>query len=129
MKRFIQIAFDSMREAWRSWVYRNYHRCIHIEELPERLQESRLYVIGTDKPWCAALLCPCGCGDVIQLSLLPTDSPSWKISYDRVGLPTLSPSVWRTRGCRSHFFLRRGLIVWYRSEDDLLKRGSFHAFL
>ncbi len=49
----------------------------------------------------------------IQLSLLETGSPRWRLSVDRKGVPTLAPSVHRTRGCKSHFFPRAGRIDWY----------------
>lgn len=89
------------------------YRAEHFAELPEKLRDRRLYIIGDGlAPWAAAMLCPCGCGNVIQLSLLDADSPRWQLSVDRKGLPTLSPSVHRTKGCRSHFFLRAGQIVW-----------------
>ena len=53
-----------------------------------------------------------GCADPIQLSLNPEGHPRWalRMSWDRAA--TLSPSVWRRAGCRSHFFLRRGEVEW-----------------
>lgn len=38
--------------------------------------------------------------------------PRWSLEVDAQGLPTLRPSVWLTGGCRSHFFLRKGKIIW-----------------
>jgi hypothetical protein len=35
-----------------------------------------------------------------------------KLQLARGYLKTLSPSVWRTTGCRSHFIFRRGRVVW-----------------
>jgi hypothetical protein len=64
--------------------------------------------------WCAAMLCPCGCGGGIHLSLVRGDKPSWRLDVDNSGRPTLYPSIWRTAGCRSHFLLRRGRVVWCR---------------
>jgi hypothetical protein len=117
VKKIIQRAKDAVRKALHPLIYRDRLRGVAIDELPDSLVKRRLYLIGNSVPWSAALLCPCGCGEVIQLSLLPDDSPSWSVSLDRDGLPTLSPSVWRTKGCRSHFFLKQGSIVWYRSKD------------
>ncbi|MFX8036043.1 DUF6527 family protein [Acinetobacter baumannii] len=34
------------------------------------------------------------------------------MTVDESNFPTLSPSIWRSKGCRSHFFVREGLIVW-----------------
>ncbi|MGC9948815.1 MAG: DUF6527 family protein [Bryobacteraceae bacterium] len=74
-----------------------------------------MYVLGGTHPWSAVLLCPCGCDDRIHLSLLRDDSPRWSLRVDNGKLPSLSPSVWRTKGCRSHFFLRQGRIDWCKA--------------
>jgi hypothetical protein len=58
------------------------------------------------------MVCPCGCGDVVQLNLLPTTRPRWRVEDHPNGTVTLFPSVWRQKGCRSHYHLRRGVIVW-----------------
>lgn len=83
-------------------------------ELPNHLKRHTLYLIGTPEPWFAGLLCPCGCGEIIQISLIANDSPSWHLSVNAQTGPTLNPSIWRKEGCRSHFFIRSGRIVWRR---------------
>jgi hypothetical protein len=85
-----------------------------VPEMPDELQLHILYAIGTPEPWSAALLCPCGCKETIHLSLLPSDSPSWRLHVGARNKPTLEPSVWRKHGCHSHFFLRKGQIIWFR---------------
>lgn len=83
------------------------------DELPNVLKEKVLYVMGErTNPWYAAMLCPCGCRESIHLSLLPDDKPSWKFSQDLKGKASLKPSVWRTKGCKSHFFFRDNQIDW-----------------
>jgi hypothetical protein len=85
-------------------------------DLPDQLAPETLSVAGeAGSYWCAAMACPCGCGASIHLSLITTDKPYWRLTVDRAGRPTLYPSVWRTSGCRSHFFLRRGQVVWCES--------------
>ena len=84
-----------------------------LHDLPDVLVPRRIYLVGDEsQPWAAALLCPCGCGATIQLSLVSEDSPSWRAKRHFSGSMTLHPSIWRKRDCRSHFFLRRGRIVW-----------------
>jgi len=117
LKKILQKARNAVRKALQPWIYGDRLRSVAVDELPDSLAQHRLYLIGSGVPWSAALICPCGCGKVIQLSLLPDDSPSWTVSFDRDGLPTLSPSVRRTNGCRSHFFLRHGAIVWFRGTE------------
>jgi hypothetical protein len=86
---------------------------IKVEELPDRLAKKTVY-IGGEGPhlWFVAMICPCGCGEVLQMSLLQDARPRWKVSVDSKGVPTLTPSVWRQVGCKSHFFLTRGFIQW-----------------
>lgn len=85
-------------------------RVVHLSEDPDELLPQTIYAIGENGHlWHVMLACPCGCGAAIALNVLPDDSPRWRL--DEHG-PTLSPSVWRTTGCRSHFILRRGQVVW-----------------
>lgn len=85
----------------------------HVEDVPDVIKPGVVYLIGDGPaPWATSFLCPCGCGETISLSLIPTDRPSWRAHLHRKGLITLSPSVWRTKGCRSHFFIRSGRVVW-----------------
>jgi hypothetical protein len=85
---------------------------VRSDEFPDRPSPRHLYVIGErDEDWYAALVCPCGCGAVIDLNLVPPGRPCWRLTTRR-DMPTLSPSVWRQVGCRSHFFVKHGQIVW-----------------
>lgn len=84
-----------------------------VEELPDKLKSKTLYIVGEDGHlWFAAMICPCGCRETLQLGLLKDTSPRWTIETTRTGLPSLRPSVWRQVGCRSHFFLTNGRITW-----------------
>ena len=93
-----------------------------VEDLPDELQPSILYVAGEgDNTWAAAMLCPCGCRDVIRINLLQKVRPRWRVARHVDGLVSVAPSIWRQKGCRSHFILRRGEIIWCGPgwEDDL----------
>lgn len=86
---------------------------IRVDELPERLEKAKVYLAGEgDNFWAAAMICPCGCSDVIELNLLRQARPCWSVQEHNDGTITLVPSVWRQKGCRSHFLLRRGRIDW-----------------
>ncbi|MER8408153.1 DUF6527 family protein [Mesorhizobium sp. M1307] len=56
--------------------------------------------------------CPCGCGEPIELMVLKEAKPRWDVRIDESRRPTLHPSVWRQKGCRSHFWIRQGRIHW-----------------
>lgn len=87
-------------------------RAAVVEDLPEYPLANTVYIVGSaDDPWLAALVCPCGCGEVIKCPLARLAGPLWTVEV-MDGLATLRPSVWRTVGCRSHFFVVRGRIEW-----------------
>src|SRR5262245_42213742 len=88
-------------------------RVCDVAELPEKLNEGVLYVAGENGyRWFAAMVCPCGCGETIYLNLLSGQRPCWELSIHADDSVTISPSIWRTKGCQSHFFVRRGQIQW-----------------
>ena len=85
---------------------------------PDRLKRGQLVVAHEDgELWVAAMRCPCGCGERIELVLLPTVKPSWKLRWNSPKSPTLFPSIHRTTGCKSHFWLRRGRIQWCHQNE------------
>lgn len=95
-------------------LFYRYTRLIEVDgELPKPLKSRTLYVIKDDGlPWSAAMICPCGCGTKLEMNLLTDERPCWKYSAGKDGRASLHPSVWRKIGCKSHFWLRKGRIVW-----------------
>lgn len=88
------------------------------DELPQSLVPKKLFVArehGVD--WEAGMICPCGCGDRLAVVLLKGVKPRWDVHISSKGHPSLHPSIWRSSGCRSHFWLRDGRIIWC-SEGD-----------
>lgn len=84
----------------------------YVNDFPEIPQDHLVYLLG--KPgneWLAGLSCPCGCGEFIEI-VLEGNSPSWTFSICKDGRPNLSPSIFRSVGCYSHFFLYKGRIEW-----------------
>ncbi len=88
-------------------------RATWIEELPDHLDPGTVYVAGENgHVWFAAMICPCGCGETLYMNLQQDRRPCWRLTVDQRGAVTLHPSVWRQVGCRSHFFLRQGVVQW-----------------
>lgn len=83
------------------------------DSLPDNLP-WRDVVLARDgeEDWCVGMVCPCGCGQKIELLVIPEAKPRWDVTTDEKGRPSLRPSVWLQRGCRSHFWLRHGKIEW-----------------
>ncbi len=84
-----------------------------VEDFPDKLARGRVYLAGDgDDFWGAALTCPCGCGDTIELNMLPRVRPRWSAPLGYDGPATLNPSIWRRNGCKSHFIVQEGAIEW-----------------
>lgn len=83
-----------------------------VDEMPEAPLRKTVYLVGEERErWIAGFICPCGCGELLQMSLMD-GRPRWRAEIHWDGTTSLSPSVWRQKGCRSHFFLRHGRIEW-----------------
>ena len=109
--RWLKRAWDVV---WR-WLFRRplSLKTIKVEELPEALNDKSVYVVGEGNyQWFMAMICPCGCGETLHMNLLPESRPRWKLTEHEDGTVTLHPSVWRKKGCGSHFFLLHGVIKW-----------------
>lgn len=80
---------------------------------PSQVIPGRIIVVGwkTHKKW-AYFKCPCQCGEIVQLPLMPDSRPHWTVFIDRYGYPTIQPSVRRNEGCYSHFWVRKGNVKW-----------------
>ncbi|MCF8414642.1 MAG: hypothetical protein K9G40_00255 [Crocinitomicaceae bacterium] len=83
-----------------------------ISEIPELPNKDCIYILNEgyiDES--LSFVCPCGCDSIIELNLLEDSKPLWRYNTDRNKI-TISPSVWRTVGCKSHFFIRKGKVEW-----------------
>ena len=93
-----------------------------VGDVPSRLAHNILYVRrGADGPAFGYLACPCGCGETLHLRFLGKRFPRWTLETDGKGRVSLRPSVWRTTGCASHFFVTAGQVRWCAP-------GSYRAF-
>lgn len=87
----------------------------HVERVsdePEIVKPRIVYLVGESELWVAVFQCPCGCEKNIWLNLLKEHRPRWSVTVNLDGRPTVSPSINRQVGCRSHFLLMNGRIKW-----------------
>lgn len=102
--------------TWLSSVFRPKtltYKTIICNDLPEQMKDGVLYVLGESPyQWSVGFLCPCGCRAIIQLNLLKEARPQWGLIRHTDGTYSLTPSVWRKVGCKSHFFFERNQIRW-----------------
>ena len=88
-----------------------------VSELPEEPVEYVLYIEGNvqeEDYWYALLKCPCNCGDKIMLSLMTDSRPYWKVVFNKHSF-SVYPSIWRTKNCMCHFWLKEGKVVWAKT--------------
>lgn len=108
-----------LRDAFRRWLRRGPqpdYAPILLEELPDELEEGVLYVCGEGGHlWSVSFVCPCGCGEGVHLSLHRDGLPRWRLDEHEDGTVSIWPSIWRIRGCRSHFWIRHGTVRWASS--------------
>ncbi len=95
----------------------NLLRALVVDEQPDPLDSGICYLIGEDSDWWfAAFACPCGCRAEIVLNLLPTTRPRWRVEVGDDHLATIAPSINRHVGCKSHFFIREGSVLWANAQ-------------
>jgi hypothetical protein len=116
LREFTELAGEALTFAWgaaRRLARRPYLVRVAEGRLPKLIAPQTVYVLREDgDDWQASMRCPCGCGSIIELNLLTDERPCWRATIEHDKTLTLKPSVWRHVGCRSHFVMRRGRIVW-----------------
>jgi hypothetical protein len=108
--------------AWatvRGWLIRPYKTYVVTGCLPKKLKKRTLYIVEEDGfEEQAAMLCPCGCGRILHMNLLPDERPCWHVTHHRNGTASLHPSVWRKKDCGSHFWFRDGRVQWCVRDEE-----------
>ncbi len=96
-----------------------YFKIVSVQSFnPKSVKDKVLYVVGENGyQWYFILKCPCGCGAKIYLNCQEDVHPRWEMTVKKKR-PSLSPSIWRLKGCKSHFWLNSGRIVWYRELEE-----------
>ncbi len=103
----------------KDWIFsffnrtQTYYGFSFVEDLPEKISPMKLYFVGErENYWQVVMLCPCGCGFLLHMNLLEEYYPYWKYRVKN-GKVSLSPSIDRFVGCKSHFNLQEGRIIWH----------------
>jgi hypothetical protein len=95
-------------------------RKISDHPTPEAIKPGYLYVVGGCNyvKW-AYFRCPSDESEIIQLSLMTKRHPSWRVTIDMLGRPTLHPSVRQLDGSLAHFWVKTGHIEWCAGSGKL----------
>lgn len=80
------------------------------EYVPDVYEPGIVYVSRAYRG--AAFLCPCGCGSKVYL---PISTKHEKGVYWELKLNdnSIEPSILQRNGCKSHFYIRKGLTEWH----------------
>lgn len=90
------------------------YKVYRVPEIPINVKGDAIYLIGNaNEIWEAAMKCPCGCGDVIQINFDKTAKHHWFITSVKKSKISIKPSIWRTEHCMSHFSIRESRVHWY----------------
>jgi len=110
MIKIIKNIYQRIKQAL-SGFWDNSFSVQYVEDPVDNPKKKTLYIIGTmDEPWQVEMLCPCGCQDKIVLPVNNETSPRWKLNVNAANRPSLHPSIWRSKGCKAHFYLKHGRI-------------------
>ncbi|MFK7107986.1 DUF6527 family protein [Flavobacterium oreochromis] len=83
-----------------------------VDDVPDNPKDKVLYLIGEDGYfWQFVVVCPCGCKSLLYMNLMDDEAPFWKYDIND-GLISITPSIDRKVGCKSHFFIKKGIIIW-----------------
>jgi len=108
--------FEFVRRTWRRWTgppgrIKDVVVVSGIDAVPQAIRPAVIYLVGDDahRKWLIAG-CPCGCGESLWLNLMRNGRPRWSVDGEGDHI-TVAPSLAVTT-CGSHFWIRRGMIVW-----------------
>jgi hypothetical protein len=89
------------------------YRACHVADAPDILDDGLVYIVGADGyDWSALMRCPGKCGKRLEMNLLPSAKPVWRVTEGKDGSVSLHPSVWLKTGCKCHFVVRDGNVRW-----------------
>lgn len=82
------------------------------EAVAPHLRAGEFVAVGpVEHPKWVFLGCPCRCGEVLWVNLMPGQARRWTLERGPDGAATLAPSLDATT-CGSHFWIRRGAVIW-----------------
>jgi Family of unknown function (DUF6527) len=92
---------------------RSYQIRIVDGDLPAQIRRRIVYIVQEDGYLeHISMLCPCRCNQVLHMNLMPDERPCWQITKNPNQTISLHPSIWRKKGCNSHFWFRENRVYW-----------------
>lgn len=96
-------------------------RPIFVDAMPplDAIKDGELWI--SHKRRTINLRCPCGCGCLTILSVIPS---RWHVYFDGKTVSLKGPtggSIWTSSDCGSHYLIRNNEVVWLDSIDPSLQ--------
>ncbi len=97
---------------------KDYKNLIVVDDLDEidykkEILARKFIVLGKEKPKWIYFECPCGCRSTIQLNLMKSYFPKWRITINKNKTISIYPSVINTK-CDSHFWINKNKVLWHK---------------
>lgn len=90
---------------------------IEGDSLPNKMPMRSIVVTMEDEEvWCAGFKCPCGCCRIIELPIIQEAKPRWDLKINSKNQISLHPSVFLKNGCKSHFWVKNGKVIWCKDD-------------
>ena len=93
--------------------YANCKTVRSLDDVPSH-PSNTIYVVnrgGKDR-W-AVVSCPCGCQSRIEVNLMRSHRPSWRMRRHKDGKVSFFPSLWVSDDrCGSHFWIIKSSVLW-----------------
>ncbi|MDR3714772.1 MAG: DUF6527 family protein [Puia sp.] len=99
--------------------YQSPHFVESFVDVPDRFEKNELYIVERNRKrkW-LMLMCPNDCGRRLELNLMDSKMPCWKVVV-RQKKVTVYPSIVAER-CGAHFWIERSEIIWSHVNGDTL---------
>ena len=81
----------------------------YIESKPKIIEDGILYI--SKKFSTTFHNCPCGCGEVVVIPITISFADGWELFIENDHV-SLHPSLLQRFACKSHYYIRKGKIVW-----------------
>ena len=96
-------------------------RFVESKSLVPDVLGDEIFVVGSlEHPKWVVLRCPCGQGHQIDVPLMKSVRPHWRLRLDPYGRASLYPSISVPDDpCSSHFWLRSNAVEWAFWEWEL----------
>jgi hypothetical protein len=88
------------------------YRYRNVSDIPDKIEDNIIYIVQEgSEPETLVFNCPCGCEQSVYLNMLQDARPFWTYKVEKRKI-SIFPSVVRKGGCRSHYCIRKGRVIW-----------------